>query len=55
MILYKRSSNAVDLDKVESFVDHTHNWIYVGYVRVHTHDVKTLTVAVPVSSEGLFH
>ncbi|KAI0500598.1 hypothetical protein KFK09_018812 [Dendrobium nobile] len=54
VILYKRSSNAVDLDKVEPFVDHTHNWIYVGYVRVHTHDVRTLTVAVPVSSEVSF-
>ncbi|KAJ6685796.1 WD REPEAT-CONTAINING PROTEIN PCN [Salix purpurea] len=26
-------------------------WIYVGYVRAHTHDVRALTVAVPISRE----
>lgn len=29
-------------------------WIYVGYVRAHTHDVRALTVAVPISHEGRF-
>ncbi|XP_020571588.1 U3 small nucleolar RNA-associated protein 4 homolog [Phalaenopsis equestris] len=53
VILYKRSGNAVDLGKVNKpLVDHSHNWIYVGYVRVHTHDVRALTVAVPISSEA---
>jgi hypothetical protein len=28
-------------------------WIYVGYVRAHTHDVRALTLAVPISREGL--
>ncbi|MBA0798263.1 hypothetical protein Gohar_008870, partial [Gossypium harknessii] len=27
-------------------------WVYVGNVRAHTHDVRALTVAVPISSEG---
>ncbi|GAV56596.1 WD40 domain-containing protein [Cephalotus follicularis] len=26
-------------------------WVYVGYVRAHTHDVRALTVAVPISRE----
>ena len=28
-------------------------WNYIGYVRAHTHDVRALTVAVPISREGL--
>ncbi|MBA0700460.1 hypothetical protein Goari_022014 [Gossypium aridum] len=27
-------------------------WVYVGNVRAHTHDVRALTMAVPISSEG---
>lgn len=27
-------------------------WIYVGHVRAHTHDVRALTVAVPIAHEG---
>ncbi|KAJ0699960.1 putative transcription factor WD40-like family [Helianthus annuus] len=28
-------------------------WAYVGYVRAHTHDVRALTVAVPISREDV--
>ncbi|KAK9065678.1 hypothetical protein SSX86_015079 [Deinandra increscens subsp. villosa] len=28
-------------------------WVYVGYVRAHTHDVRALTVAVPITREGM--
>ncbi|XP_076946163.1 WD repeat-containing protein PCN-like [Bidens hawaiensis] len=28
-------------------------WVYIGYVRAHTHDVRALTVAVPISREDL--
>ena len=30
-------------------------WIYVGYVRAHSHDVRALTVAVPISREGFYY
>lgn len=29
-------------------------WIYVGHVRAHTHDIRALTVAVPICREGTF-
>lgn len=28
-------------------------WIYVGHVRAHTHDIRALTVAVPICKEGI--
>ncbi|KAD6119610.1 hypothetical protein R6Q59_025594 [Mikania micrantha] len=31
----------------------TKKWVYVGYVRAHTHDVRALTVAVPISREDV--
>ncbi|XP_061969337.1 WD repeat-containing protein PCN-like isoform X2 [Populus nigra] len=50
VILYKLSS-----ETVESVYDTSSKmlkkWIYVGYVRAHTHDVRALTVAVPISRE----
>ncbi|XP_042378613.1 WD repeat-containing protein PCN-like [Zingiber officinale] len=30
-------------------------WIYVGYVRAHTHDVTALAMAKPIRREDLFH
>lgn len=27
-------------------------WDYIGYVKAHTHDIRALTVAVPISREG---
>jgi hypothetical protein len=29
------------------------NWVYVDYQKKHTHDIRALTVAVPISQEGL--
>ncbi|KAL5844677.1 hypothetical protein ACOSQ3_010733 [Xanthoceras sorbifolium] len=51
VILYKASSDTVGSsdDKIASEV--VKKWVYVGYVRVHTHDVRALTVAVPISRE----
>lgn len=51
VILYTRSSNTPGRDKVEPLIDHSHNWLYVGYIRAHTHDVRALAMAVPISSE----
>ncbi|KAK8968322.1 hypothetical protein KSP40_PGU005252 [Platanthera guangdongensis] len=51
VILYTRSSNTPDMGKVEPLRDHCHNWLYVGYIRAHTHDVRALAMAVPISSE----
>ncbi|KAK9271406.1 hypothetical protein L1049_026996 [Liquidambar formosana] len=53
VILYKLSSNTVGSsdDKFPSNV--VKKWVYVGYVRAHTHDVRALTVAMPISREDL--
>lgn len=45
VILYK-------LSKEETTKEETSKWVYVGYVRAHTHDIRGLTVAVPISREG---
>ncbi|PIN03232.1 WD40 repeat protein [Handroanthus impetiginosus] len=51
VILYKLSSDAVG-SSGEGFVpEAVKKWIYVGYVRAHTHDVRALTVAVPICHE----
>ncbi|KAK4481557.1 hypothetical protein RD792_012459 [Penstemon davidsonii] len=53
VILYKLSCDAVS-SSTEKFVpDAIKKWIYVGYVRAHTHDVRALTVAVPICHEDL--
>ncbi|KAK4559875.1 hypothetical protein RGQ29_008883 [Quercus rubra] len=51
VILYKLSSQKVGPsdDKASSIV--MKKWNYIGYVRAHTHDVRALTVAVPISRE----
>lgn len=52
VILYKLSSSTtIDSTKDDSFTEAIRKWAYVGYVRVHTHDVRALTVAVPISRE----
>lgn len=45
VILYKLSSSDDTSSKGIK------KWIYVSYVRAHTHDVRALTVAVPISQE----
>lgn len=42
VLLYKESTSTIE------------KWIYVDYKKAHTHDVRALTVAVPISQEGLF-
>ncbi|CAK7347407.1 unnamed protein product [Dovyalis caffra] len=51
VILYKLCSETVKSgDNIDSS-KMLKKWIYVGYVRAHTHDVRALTVAVPISRE----
>ncbi|EOY03190.1 hypothetical protein QUC31_017814 [Theobroma cacao] len=49
VILYKLSNETSGNDKSSSEMK---TWVYVGYVRAHTHDVRALTMAVPISSEA---
>ncbi|KAL2489145.1 Transducin family protein/WD-40 repeat family protein [Forsythia ovata] len=53
VILYKISSDAVGSSDGKFVSDPIKKWIYVGYVRAHTHDVRALTVAVPISHEDV--
>ncbi|GAU27350.1 hypothetical protein TSUD_05760 [Trifolium subterraneum] len=41
VVLYKQSSSMIEKE----------NWVYVDYQKKHTHDVRALTVAVPISQE----
>ncbi|CAL0322514.1 unnamed protein product [Lupinus luteus] len=50
VILYKLSSQIVSSDGVNSPI-FMKRWIYVQNVRAHTHDVRALTVAVPITQE----
>ncbi|KAI3460141.1 hypothetical protein Pfo_016804 [Paulownia fortunei] len=52
VILYKLSSEAVGSSDGKFVPEAIKKWIYVGYVRAHTHDVRALTVAVPISHEA---
>ncbi|KAL1534224.1 WD repeat-containing protein PCN-like [Salvia divinorum] len=52
IILYKLSTEAVDSSDKKLVTD-VKKWIYVGYVRSHTHDVRALTLATPISHEDL--
>ncbi|KAL3514428.1 hypothetical protein ACH5RR_027145 [Cinchona calisaya] len=45
VILYKLSSEVVGSGEVMK------KWVYVDSVRAHTHDVRALTIAVPISQE----
>ncbi|PKI33415.1 hypothetical protein CRG98_046200, partial [Punica granatum] len=50
VILYKLSNERLGAsnDKLSTV---SKKWIYVGYVRAHTHDVRSLTIAMPISRE----
>ncbi|XVE84287.1 hypothetical protein DITRI_Ditri17bG0000800 [Diplodiscus trichospermus] len=52
VILYKLSSESLQSGNDKSSFEMMKKWVYVGYVRAHTHDVRALTMAVPISSEG---
>ncbi|GAB4836763.1 hypothetical protein Ancab_001675 [Ancistrocladus abbreviatus] len=52
VILYKLSSSpggSTSDDKPSTEV--IRKWVYVGYLRAHTHDVRALRIAVPISKE----
>lgn len=53
VILYKLSSETVGSSDDKSSSNVMKKWIYVGLVKAHTHDIRALTVAVPISREGL--
>lgn len=55
MILYELSDDSLgssQSSKVSSEV--RKSWVYVDSRSAHTHDVRALTVAVPISQQGLF-
>ncbi|XP_052203016.1 WD repeat-containing protein PCN-like [Diospyros lotus] len=54
VILYKLSKDTVAYSGDNSTAEVMRRWIYVGYARAHTHDVRALTVAVPISQEDLW-
>ncbi|XP_028752000.1 WD repeat-containing protein PCN-like [Neltuma alba] len=51
IILYKASFESVSSKNVKS-ESVKRKWIHVDYVRAHTHDVRALTVAVPIYQEA---
>ncbi|GER31101.1 transducin family protein / WD-40 repeat family protein [Striga asiatica] len=53
VVLYKLSSEIVASGDRKLAPDAIKKWIYVGYVRAHTHDVRALTVATPICHEDL--
>lgn len=53
VILYKLSTDMIVSEKEGSPEEQMVKWIYIGYVRAHTHDIRALTIAVPISREGL--
>ncbi|KAK8681430.1 hypothetical protein V6N13_053834 [Hibiscus sabdariffa] len=52
VILYKLCTEKLQSCDDKSSSEMMKKWVYVGYVRAHTHDVRALTMAVPISSEG---
>ncbi|KAF4351734.1 hypothetical protein CsatB_007397 [Cannabis sativa] len=50
VILYKLSSEIIESTDGDSS-NSMKRWTYVGYTRAHSHDVRALTVAVPISRE----
>ncbi|XP_022941038.1 U3 small nucleolar RNA-associated protein 4-like isoform X1 [Cucurbita moschata] len=52
VILYKLSSENVASHDDECSSEVMKKWIYVGHVRSHTHDIRALTVAVPICREA---
>ncbi|XP_077227740.1 WD repeat-containing protein PCN-like [Tasmannia lanceolata] len=51
VILYKLSSDTQGSSSHKSSTEVIKKWVYVSYIRAHTHDVRALTVAVPISRE----
>ncbi|KAA8528450.1 hypothetical protein F0562_035805 [Nyssa sinensis] len=53
VILYKLSGDTAEAGDDNSSTKVMKKWVYVGYVRAHTHDVRALTVAVPISQQDM--
>ncbi|XP_072979529.1 WD repeat-containing protein PCN-like [Typha angustifolia] len=51
VILYKLSNDGNGSGEENLPKEQITKWVYVGYVRAHTHDVRALTMAVPISRE----
>ncbi|OIT29293.1 PREDICTED: U3 small nucleolar RNA-associated protein 4 homolog [Nicotiana attenuata] len=51
VILYKLSMDFVGTNDGNITSGVLKKWVYVSHVRAHTHDVRALTVAVPISAE----
>ncbi|XP_047092426.1 WD repeat-containing protein PCN-like [Lolium rigidum] len=51
VILYKASKDEFSAHNQKVAEEQSHKWVYVGYVRAHSHDVRALTMAVPVCKE----
>ncbi|XP_022976976.1 U3 small nucleolar RNA-associated protein 4 homolog isoform X1 [Cucurbita maxima] len=52
VILYKLSNENVVSSEDKYSSEMMKKWIYVGHVRAHTHDIRALTVAVPICREA---
>lgn len=50
VILYKLSGSTNSSQDLKP--SSSQKWDYIGYVKAHTHDIRALTVAVPISREG---
>lgn len=53
VILYKLTEEMSISEEKGIPQEQLFKWIYVGYIRAHTHDVRALAMAVPISREGL--
>ncbi|KAM3294223.1 hypothetical protein ACQJBY_037240 [Aegilops geniculata] len=51
VILYKASKDEFSAHDEKVAEEQMHKWVYVGYVRAHSHDVRALTMAVPICKE----
>ncbi|XP_074588267.1 WD repeat-containing protein PCN-like [Curcuma longa] len=53
VILYKLTEEMSISEEKEIRQEKLFKWIYVGYIRAHTHDVRALAMAVPISREDI--
>ncbi|KAF3666102.1 putative cirhin-like isoform 2 [Capsicum annuum] len=51
VLLYKLSMDFAGASDVNVTSGAVKKWVYISHVRAHTHDVKALTVAMPISHE----
>lgn len=51
--MYKLFTEASASSMDDSSIEMISKWVYARYVRVHTHDIRALTVASPICGEGM--